>query len=100
MPFKKYQSLTGVSTRNKRLSTRPHGRRWTPRATLWPFWTPRGLLDSTPGTGTWRVSRARLHAIVIVVCWRRQQLVFLLLGWGPCGGTAGGGGNNRQGEER
>src|ERR1035437_6290802 len=31
MPFKKYQSLTGISTRNKRLSTRLGGRRWTPR---------------------------------------------------------------------
>ena len=41
MPFKKYQSLTGVSTRNKRLSTRRFGRHG---ATL-------GRLDSarTPG---------------------------------------------------
>src|ERR1039458_56902 len=31
MPFKKYQSLAGISTRNKRLSTRPRGLRWTPR---------------------------------------------------------------------
>jgi len=31
MPFKKYQSLTGISTRNKGLSTRPRGLRWTPR---------------------------------------------------------------------
>lgn len=31
MPFKKYQSLAGVLTRNKRLSGRRFGRRWTPR---------------------------------------------------------------------
>src|ERR1035437_663493 len=31
MPFKKYQSLTDTSTRNKRLTTRGFGRRWTPR---------------------------------------------------------------------
>ena len=35
MPFKKYQSLTGISTRNKRLSTRLGGRRWTPRGCFW-----------------------------------------------------------------
>ena len=35
MPFKKYQSLAGISTRNKRLSTRPRGLRWTPRGTFW-----------------------------------------------------------------
>ena len=31
MPFKKYQSLAGISTKNKRLSMRPRGLRWTPR---------------------------------------------------------------------
>ena len=35
MPFKKYQSLTDTSTRNKRLSTRGFGRRWTPRGDFW-----------------------------------------------------------------
>jgi hypothetical protein len=35
MPFKKYQSLTDSSTRNKRLSTRPFGRQWTPRGDFW-----------------------------------------------------------------
>src|ERR1035437_3565283 len=35
MPFKKYQSLTDISTRNKRLSTREFGRRWTPRGGFW-----------------------------------------------------------------
>jgi hypothetical protein len=54
MPFKKYQSLADSSTRNKRLSTRPRGLRWTPRGGFWGVWTPRGLRDSTPGTGTWR----------------------------------------------
>src|ERR1035441_10190441 len=31
MPFKKYQSLTDTSTRNKRLSRKGFGRQWTPR---------------------------------------------------------------------
>ena len=31
MPWKKYQSVTDVSTRNKRLSNRQFGRRWTPQ---------------------------------------------------------------------
>jgi hypothetical protein len=43
MPFKKYQSLTSISTENKRLSGRPFGRQWTPQGDLWAFWTPRGL---------------------------------------------------------
>src|SRR5665647_1164491 len=54
MPFKKYQSLTDTSTRNKRLSTLGFGRRWTPQGDSWGVWTPRGLQDSTLGTGTWR----------------------------------------------
>ena len=35
MPFKKHQSLAGISTRNKRLNTRGFGRRWTPRDAFW-----------------------------------------------------------------
>jgi hypothetical protein len=35
MPFKKYQSLADISTRNKRLSTSPRGLRWTPQGTFW-----------------------------------------------------------------
>jgi hypothetical protein len=34
MPFKKYQSLTGILTTNKRLSTTGFGRQWTPRGDL------------------------------------------------------------------
>jgi len=34
MPFKKYQSLAGILTENKRLSTTRFGRRWTPRGGL------------------------------------------------------------------
>jgi hypothetical protein len=75
MPFKKYQSLTDITTENTRLSgghdldaSGRHG----------------GLfhgLDSvrTPGLHTWNgtgvPSRARLPAVVIVVCWRRQHFV-------------------------
>ena len=35
MPFKKYQSLTDSSTRNRRLSKRRRGRRRTPRDDFW-----------------------------------------------------------------
>ena len=53
MPFKKYQSLTGFFTRNKRLSTRPRGLRWTPRG---GFWASGLHADSgTPRTG-WHVA--------------------------------------------
>ena len=31
MPFKKYQSVTGILTENKRVSGRRFGRQWTPR---------------------------------------------------------------------
>ena len=34
MPFKKYQTLTGILAQNKRLSKRRRGRRWTPRASF------------------------------------------------------------------
>jgi hypothetical protein len=51
-PFKKYQSVTGILTRNKRLRRRQFGRRWTPRGLLFGVWTPRGLRDSTPRNGT------------------------------------------------
>src|ERR1700733_5003305 len=37
MPFKKYQSLAGILTRNKRLSTRGIGRRWTPLGVIFGF---------------------------------------------------------------
>src|ERR1019366_3349374 len=77
MPFKKYQSLTATSTRNKRLSAQGFGRRWTPQGDSWGVWTPRGLQDSTLGTGTWLASRALLQAVLIVVCWRRQQWISL-----------------------
>ena len=36
-------------------------------------WTPRGLQDSTLARGV--PSRARLRAVLIVVCWRRQHFV-------------------------
>ena len=59
MPFKKYQSLAGIFTRNKRLSTRPRGLRWTPRDAFWGVWTPRGLQDSTHGLARGVLSCAR-----------------------------------------
>jgi hypothetical protein len=77
MPFKKYQSLADVSTRNKRLSARPRGLRWTPRG---GFWASGPHADSrTPHRGLARgvPSRARLRAALIVVCRRRQQLISL-----------------------
>src|SRR3954453_3874229 len=37
MPCKKYQSLTGILTENKRLSRTRFGRRWTPRGTFCGF---------------------------------------------------------------
>lgn len=64
MPFKKYQSLADVSTRNKRLSARPRGLRWTPRGLRTPHRKPRTAF-----------LHARLPAVVIVVCWRRQHVV-------------------------
>jgi hypothetical protein len=48
MPFKKYQSLTDTSTRNKRLNTGPRGLRWTPRGGFL------GGLDSTRTPGLHR----------------------------------------------
>jgi hypothetical protein len=66
MPFKKYQSLTDVFTRNKRLSTRPRGLRWTPRG---GFWASGLHADSgTPRTG-WHA--ASFHA-------RGSGLLYLL----------------------
>jgi hypothetical protein len=38
-------------------------------------WTPRGLQDSTPGLARCVLSRARLQAVLIVVCWSRQQWI-------------------------
>jgi len=70
MPFKKYQSVTDTSTKNKRLSMRRFGRRWTPHGAFPRVWTPRGLQDSTPGTGT-VLPRARLRAALIVFGWVR-----------------------------
>ena len=56
MPFKKYQSLADVSTKNKRLSRRRFGRQRMPRAAF-------GGLDSTrtPGIHTrdWHAACAR-----------------------------------------
>jgi len=60
MPFKKYQSLTGISTRNKRLSRRRFGRRWTPQEANFTVWTPRGLQDSTSSVACCLLLRARL----------------------------------------
>ena len=82
MPFKKYQSLTDVLTRNKRLSTRRRGLRWTPRGEFLGVWTPSGLQNSTLGMAPWRaLMRARLPAGLIVVCRRRQQSVSI---YGGC----------------
>src|ERR1039458_5153208 len=53
-PFKKYQSLTDTSARNKRLRKRPHGRRWTPRGTFWASGLHADSRNSTSGTGTRR----------------------------------------------
>ena len=74
MPFKKYQSLTDSSARNKRVSTRPRGRHG---GAFWGVWTPRGLQDATRRLARGVLSRARLRAVVIVVCWSRQQLISL-----------------------
>ena len=73
MPFKKYQSLTDTSTRNKRLSKTRFGRQWTPPGPLLTVWTPVGLQDATP---EWHVAcfRARLLAGLFVFSARRQQL--------------------------
>jgi hypothetical protein len=71
MPFKIFQSVTGVFTRNKRLSARGFGRRWTPQGVVWAF----GLrADSRTPTWEWHLAcfRAQLPAIVIVAGWRRQ----------------------------
>ena len=86
MPFKKYQSLTDTATRNKRLSAREFGRRWTPRGGFGGVWTPRGLQDSTPESAPGVLSRARLQAIVIVVCWRRQHLFLIRMMPTQCSG--------------
>ena len=85
MPFKKYQSLTGRNTRNRRLTVTRFGRRWTPRRAFFRVWTPRGLQDSTPGTEQRVPSHARLQAVVIVVCWRRQHVVSLIRTMPDCG---------------
>src|ERR1035441_7286309 len=67
MPFKKYQSLTDVFTRNKRLSTRPRGLRWTPRG---GFWASGLHADSgTPRTGLARG---------VLSCARGCRLLYLL----------------------
>src|SRR5664279_4331592 len=53
MPFKKYQSLTDTSTRNKRLSKREFGRQWTPRGYFWAS----GLhTDSRTPHQNWRLT--------------------------------------------
>ena len=62
MPFKKYQPVTDVSTRNKRLSRRRFGRQWTPREQLWGVWTPRGLQDPHRGLARGVFSRAVVGA--------------------------------------
>jgi hypothetical protein len=77
MPFKKYQSLTGRNDGNTRLSLSRRGRRWMPRASF----LASGLhADSgTPhrGLACGVLSRARgCKAVVIVVCWSRQQFDF------------------------
>ncbi len=77
MPFNKYQSLAGGFTRNKRLSTRRRGLRWTPRG---GFGASGLHADSgTPhaGLACGVLSRARLQAALFVVCRRRQQSIFI-----------------------
>ena len=78
MPFKKHQSLADSLRQNKGLSERPFGRRWTPREAVFAIWTLRGLRDSTSETARRMLSRARLQAVVIVVCLGRQQMISLL----------------------
>ena len=74
MPFKKYQSLAGVFARNKRLSTRPRGLRWTPRG---GFWASGLHSDSgTPRTG-WHVAcfRARAVAGCSICCLPKETTI-------------------------
>ena len=73
MPFKKYQSLTDVSTRNKRLSARPRGLRWTPRGCFWASGLHADSRTPHQELAPRVLSRARLQAVVVVVCLRRQQ---------------------------
>jgi len=63
MPWKKYQSLTGKTTRKERLSVIRFGRRWTPRRGVFQVWTPPGLRDSTSGTASRVPSHAPLPAV-------------------------------------
>ena len=60
MPFKKYQSLAGIFTRNKRLSGGRFGRRWTPQTAFLASELARGL--QSLGTGAGRVSPCALHS--------------------------------------
>ena len=76
MPFKKYQSLTGVSTRNKRLSNERFGRQWTPRGSFFGRLDSARTPDSTPRTWPLACLHARLQADVNVVCWSRQHFGF------------------------
>ncbi len=66
MPFKKYQSVTDILRKNKGLNERLLGR---------PVDATR--LDFTPGVACGALVRARLQAVVIVVCWSRRQMISL-----------------------
>src|SRR5438132_13378621 len=64
MPFKKYQSLTGILTRNKRFSKRRFGRQWTPHGDFWGVWTlsdsrtRHGLSQTLNSLERWPLDRA------------------------------------------
>ena len=76
MPFKKYQSLADNSTKNKRLSTKPRGRRWTPRGGSWASGLHPDSRTPHPELGTWRAFARGCKQFRFVV-WSRQHLVSL-----------------------
>ena len=84
MPFKKYQSLTDVFTRNKRLSTRPRGLRWTPGGGFWA-----SGLHADSRTPNQKQHSARSHtrgylAVVIVAWWQQHCFLNSAASLGEC----------------